>query len=128
MINRKGPFGCYVTETLTPDISVCEYAMAVISGTGSGCFLPCIINRYGDIQEFSYDYSGLIPVSEFKKVSPDGKRKFPNILKLRGRLRKRRFAVGTFLLKIASVLNDLLPVEGIELSPKHIFSLLIFIK
>ena len=122
MINRKGPFGCYATETLTQGVSVSEYAMAVIGGSDTDCFLPCIINRYGDILEFSFDYSGLIPISEFRRLSSDGKRKFPNILKLKGRLRKRRIAVGTFLLKIVSVLNDLIPAEGIELSPKHIYT------
>ena len=122
MINRKGPFGSYATEILTPDISVFEYAMAVINGKRSGCFLPCIINRYGEAKEFSYDFSGLIPLSEFECTASKDQKKFPSSLMYGKRLRQRRIAVGTFLLQIGSLLNDLLPPEGVILSPKHIYT------
>ena len=122
MNNRKGPFGCYAVETVASDVSLCEYAMAVINGADASCFLPCMINRYGEAKELSYDYSGLIPLSEFDSASLQEKIKFPKNLMSGNKLRLRRAAAGSFLLQIVSVLNNLLPPEGLVLSPKHIFT------
>ena len=121
MINRKGPFGCYATDEIRSDVSVCEYAMAVINGNSSGCFLPCIINRYGEVKEFSFDYSGLIPLTEFDGAG-SAKHKFPNLLSHGDRMKQRRKAAGTFLMQIPILINNLLPPEGIVLTLKNIYT------
>ena len=121
MINRKGPFGCYATEQIRSDLSVSEYAMAVINGNSSGCFLPCIINRYGEVKEFSFDYSGMIPLTEFDGAG-SAKHKFPNLLSRGDKLKLRRKAVGTFLMQILILMNNLLPPEGIVLTLKNIYT------
>ena len=121
MINRKGPFGCFATETVSEDVSVSEYAMAVIESNSSDCFLPCLINRYGAIREFSFDYSGLIPISEFDCTGKTDKR-FPNIPSHGRKLEQRRKAIGTFLIQIPMIMNKLLPPEGVVLSPLNIYT------
>ena len=121
MINRKGPFGCFAVETVSENDSVNEYAMAVIGSNGSGCFLPCLINRYGDIRELSFDYSGLIPISEFDTTGQKDNR-FPNIPSHGRKLEQRRKAVGNLLIQLASIMNNLLPPEGLVLSPENLYT------
>ncbi|MCR4670962.1 MAG: FHA domain-containing protein [Saccharofermentans sp.] len=121
MINRKGPFGCFAIETLSENESVSEYAMAVIGSNDSGCFLPCLINRYGDIRELSFDYSGMIPISEFGSTGQNDN-KFPNIPSHGRKLGQRRKAVGNLLIQLITIMNKLLPPEGLVLSPENLYT------
>ena len=65
MMIRKGPYGHFAVEEVSDPASISEYAMRIIGSGKAEHLLPVYINRSWELYELAFDFSGMIPVSDF---------------------------------------------------------------
>jgi len=111
MMIRKGPYGHFAVEEISDPASISEYAMRIIVSGEARHLLPVYVNRSWDLYELAFDFSGMMPVSDFDNGKNTAQQ-----------LDKRRKSAGDLFLSIHHLIDMLINPSLICMDPKYVFT------
>lgn len=112
MYMNRGPYGSFMTENLTDETVLSEYALELLQSGMHDCFLKVYTDYSGIIPRLSFEYTGFITLNEFDE----------NYFLTTDSAVDRRKSIGNLFISIINASGHLLSPETILLNPEYIFT------